>query len=110
MVGFDCNPEKVDTLVGIVHEELLKIAAGEIDQTDLDKTTTNYLKERGHEKGFNHYDMAVLKNFYRENYDMNDPANFEYIVNKISVNDIKEFTSKVLKDADTSEVVVKPSN
>ena len=110
MVGFDCNPEKVDILVGIVHEELLKIAAGDIDQTDLDKTTTNYLKERGQEKGFNQYDMGVLTNFYRENYDMNDPANFEDIVNNISVNDIKEFTSKVLKGADTSEIVVKPSN
>ena len=110
IVAFDCNPDKVDTLVGIVHGELLKIAAGDIKQGDLDKTTTNYLKERGQEKGFNQYDMSVLTNFYRENYDMNDPANFEDIVKKISVNDIKEFTSKVLKGAHTSEIVVKPLN
>ena len=110
IVAFDCNPDKVDTLVGIVHGELLKIAAGDIKQGELDKTTTNYLKERGQEKGFNQYDMSVLTNFYRENYDMNDPANFEDIVKKISVNDIKEFTSKVLKGAHTSEIVVKPLN
>lgn len=110
IVGFDCNPEKVDKLVSIVHEELVKIAAGDIDQSDLDKTTTNYLKERAQEKSFNQYDMGVLTNFYRENYDMNDPANFEDIVKNISVNDIKEFTSNVLKGADTSEIVVKPSN
>ncbi|MEO5790369.1 insulinase family protein [Gelidibacter sp.] len=110
VVDFDCNPEKVDKLVSIVQEELLKIAAGDINQSDLDKTTTNYLKERGQEKGFNQYDMGVLTNFYRENYDMNDPANFEDIINNISVNDIKEFTSKVLNGADTSEIVVKPSN
>ena len=110
VVGFDCNPEKVDKLVSIVQEELRKIAAGDVSQTDLDKTTTNYLKERGQEKGFNQYDMSVLTNFYRENYDMNDPANFEDLVKNISVNDIKEFTSKVLKGADTSEIVIKPSN
>ena len=100
----------MDTLVAIVHSELLKIAAGDIDQSDLDKTTANYLKERAQEKGFNDYDMSVLTNFYREHYDMNDPANFEDIVKNISVNDIKEFTSKVLKGADTSEIIVKPSN
>lgn len=110
IVGFDCNPEKVDKLVSIVHEELQKIAAGDINQVDLDKTTANYLKERSQEKGFNQYDMSVLTNFYRENYDMNDPANFETIVENISVNDIKEFTNKVLKGADTAEIVIKPSN
>ncbi|MEO8773665.1 MAG: insulinase family protein [Gelidibacter sp.] len=110
IVSFDCNPEKVDKLVNIVQEELRKIASGDISQTDLDKTTTNYLKERAQEKSFNQYDMSVLTNFYRENYDMNDPANFENIVKNITVNDIKEFTSKVLKGADTSEIVIKPSN
>ena len=110
VVSFDCNPEKVDTLVGIVHAELLKIAAGDIDQEDLDKTTTNYLKERGQEKSFNQYDMDVLTTFYRENYDMNDKANFEDIVKNISVEDIKEFTGEVLKGADTSEIVIKPLN
>ena len=97
-------------MVSIVQAELLKIAAGDINQSDLDKTTTNYLKERGQEKGFNQYDMSVLTNFYRENYDMNDPANFENIVKNISVNDIKEFTGKVLKGADSSEIVIKPLN
>ena len=109
-VGFDCNPEKVDRLVSIVHEELQKIAAGDINQVDLDKTTTNYLKERAQEKGFNRYDMSVLTNFYREDYNMDDPSNFENIVKDISVDDIKSFTGKVLKGAKTSEIIIKPSN
>lgn len=110
VVGFDCNPEMVDRLVGLVYDELHKIAAGEIDQNDLDKTTTNYLKERAQEKGFNQYDMAVLTNFYREGYDMNDPANFEDLVKSISVKDITNFTKKVLDGADKSEIIIKPSN
>lgn len=109
-VGFDCNPDKVDTLVSIVHQELQKIAAGDISQIDLDKTTTNYLKERAQSKGYNRYDMSVLTNFYREGYDMNAPENFENIVKGITVNDIKAFTAKVLKGAKTSEIVIKPSN
>ena len=51
-----------------------------------------------------------MTNFYREGYDMNDSANFEDIVNAITVNDIKEFTSKILKGADTSQIIIKPSN
>ena len=110
IVEFNSNPEKVDRLVSIVHEEIKKIAAGDINQTDLDKTTTSYLKARAQEKGFNNYDMSVMTNFYREGYDMNDSANFEDIVNAITVNDIKEFTSKILKGADTSQIIIKPSN
>lgn len=109
-IGFDCNPEKVDRLIAIVNEELQKIAAGNINQVDLDKTTTNYIKERTQEKGFNSYDMTVLAHFYREGYNADDPINFENIVNNISIEDIQNFTNRVLKDAKTSEIVIKPLN
>ncbi|WP_418603526.1 M16 family metallopeptidase [Hwangdonia sp.] len=109
-VSFDCNPDKVDQLVAIVHNELRKIANGDINQVDLDKTTTNYLKERQQQQDYNRYDMRLLTNFFREGYNMNNPENFENIVNNIMINDIQEFTKKVLENADTYEVVIKPKN
>lgn len=108
-IGFDCNPHIVDKLVAIAHKELHKIAAGDMDQNDLKKTTTSYLKERAQEKGHNRYQMSVLTNFHREGYDMNDPENFENIINDLTVEDIKKFAIKVLKDAKKSEIVIKPS-
>ncbi|WP_242202377.1 M16 family metallopeptidase [Aestuariivivens insulae] len=107
-VGFDCNPDKVEKLASIVHNELKKIAEGDISQVDLDKTTTNYLKERQQEVGFNSYDMNLLTTFYREGYNIDAPENFENIVNNITAEQLKAFTAKVLNGAKTYEIIVKP--
>ncbi len=107
-VNFDCNPEKVETLIAIVHEEINKIANGNIIQVDLDKTLTNYLKERKQQKDYNSYDMRLLTRFYREDYNMNDSKNFEDIVNSITVKDIQNFAETLLKDAKSYEIVFKP--
>ncbi|UMB59345.1 insulinase family protein [Lutibacter sp. A80] len=108
-VNFDCNPDKVDKLVDIVHNEIEKIANGEIQQLDLDKTLTNYKKEREEQKDYNNYDMSLLINFYRENYNIDAPENFDEIVNDITVKDIQNYTKKLLKNAKTYEVVFRPT-
>ncbi|AUP81728.1 M16 family metallopeptidase [Flavivirga eckloniae] len=107
-VSFDCNPDKVETLVSIVHNEINKIAEGNINQVDLDKTLTNYLKERKQQKDYNSYEMRLLTRFYREDYNMNDPKNFEDIINNITTKDIQSFAKALLKDAQSYEIVFKP--
>ncbi|MDL5513758.1 insulinase family protein [Arenibacter sp. M-2] len=107
-VNFDCNPDKVSTLTAIVHEEIEKIANGDIKQLDLDKTLTNYIKERKQEKDYNDFDMNLLTTFYREGYDMDHPGNFEDIVNSISRKDVQKFTKKLLKKAQSYSIVFKP--
>ena len=108
-VSFDCDPDKVEKLIGIVHKEINKIANGDIQQADLDKTLTNYKKEREDQKNYNDYDMSLLTNFYREDYNMNAPENFEKIVNNITVKDIQNFTKNLVTNAKTYEVVFKPT-
>ncbi|MDO5969038.1 insulinase family protein [Flavivirga aquimarina] len=107
-VNFDCNPEKVETLIAIVHEEIKEIAEGRVIQVDLDKTLTNYLKERKQQKDYNSYDMSLLKRFYREDYNMNDSKNFEDIINNITIKDIQNFAKNFLKDSKSYEIVFKP--
>ncbi|MBQ0769522.1 MAG: insulinase family protein [Bizionia sp.] len=109
-VQFDCNPDKVDTLVAIVHEELNKIANGDISQSDLDKTVTNYLKEKKQEESYNSYDMRLLLNYFREGYNMDNQKNFEDIAKKITVKDVKKFTKKALKNAKSYEIIFSPEN
>lgn len=108
MVKFDCNPDKADKLISIVHQEINKIATGEINQTDLDKTLANYLKDRKQEKDLNTYDMELLTNFYREDYNMEKPENFESIVKSITKKDLTAFTAMLLKKAKSYEIVFKP--
>lgn len=108
-IGFDCNPAMVDRLVAIVHEELNGVASGNISQSDLDKSITSYLKGHEEAKEFNQFDMQLLTNFYREDFNMNDPANFEDIAKNITVSDVQEFAKKMLKGAKTSQIIIKPS-
>ncbi|MEO8254209.1 MAG: insulinase family protein [Flavobacterium sp.] len=107
-VRFDCNPDKVTNLVAIVHQEINKIANGAIQQSDLDKTVTNYIKERNQEKDYNSYDMNLLTTFYREGYNINNPSNFEKIIKSITIKDVQKFTQKLIKNAKSYEIVLKP--
>ena len=107
-VDFDCNPDLAEKLIGIVHEELSKISKGDVNQTDLDKTLTNFLKEREQFKDKNAYSMSLLTTFYRDGYNMDIPENFENIVNKINAKDIQNLASDLLKDGKSFEIVFKP--
>lgn len=107
-VNFDCNPDKVESLTAIVHNEIAKIAKGDIQQLDLDKTLTSYLKERKQHKDYNSFDMDLLTTFYREGYDMDDPMNFENIIQSITTKDVQAFTQELLKEAKSYTIVFKP--
>ncbi|WP_339918205.1 M16 family metallopeptidase [Yeosuana marina] len=105
---FDCNPDMADKLVDIVNAELQKIADGNISDDDLNKTKTNFIKEREQSKDKNGYDMQVLTSYFRYNENMNDPSSFEDIVNKMDKKDIQEIAKQVLDGRKSYKVVFKP--
>ncbi|KGL58772.1 peptidase, M16 family [Polaribacter sp. Hel1_85] len=105
---FDCNPDMADKLVDVVNAELQKIANGDIKEEDINKTRTNFIKERIQAKDKNRYDMQVLKAYFRYNENMNDPKNFEDIVKKMTKEDIQRIAKHVLKGGKSYEVVFKP--
>ena len=107
-VQFDCNPDKVEQLIAIVHEEIKKIKEGVILQSDLDKTLTNYLKERTEQMNYNSYDMSLLRNYYLEDYNMNDSKNFKDIITSIKASDVQEFLVNLTTNSEFSEIVFKP--
>lgn len=107
-VSFDCNPDKVDDLVKIVNDEVQAIANGAIQQVDLEKTLNSYLKGREEAKNYNNYEMSLLKNYVLEGYNMNDSANFEDIVNAITVKDLQKTAKELLKGSSSFEIVFKP--
>jgi zinc protease len=107
-VNFDCNPDLAEKLISIVHKEMETIKNGTIQQNDLDKTLTNYLKEREESKNYNGYEMSLLKNYVLEDYNMNDPKNFENIIKSITLKDIQNMMVKLLEDAESYEIVFKP--
>ena len=107
-IAFDGDPNKVEQLVTTVHREIEKIAKGDMEQTDLDKTKAHYLKERKQQQDYNSYDMNVLTNYFREGYNMNDPKNFEDLVNTITIKDLETFTKALIKNSKSYEIVFNP--
>ena len=84
------------------------MGTGDINEEDLNKTRTNFIKERQQSKDKNDYDMDLLTTFYRDGYNMNDPKTFEDIVNKMSKKDIQKIAKQVLEGGQSFEVVFKP--
>ncbi|QVY65014.1 pitrilysin family protein [Polaribacter sp. Q13] len=107
-IRFDCNPDLAEKLIGIVHNELTKLAKGDIREEDLQKTLSNYKKVREQSKNNNSYDMALLKTFYRDGYNMDNPKNFEKVINNISKKDIQALAKKLQKKGQSYEIVFKP--
>ncbi|GAA3642908.1 M16 family metallopeptidase [Flavivirga jejuensis] len=105
---FDCNPDMADKLVDVVNAELQKIVKGDIKDDDLNKIRTNFIKERKQAKDKNWYDMQVLTSYFRYNENINDPKNFEKIVNKMSKKDIQKIAKQILDGGKSYEVVFKP--
>ena len=107
-INFDCNPDLAEKLIAIVHKEIEALKKGDIQQADLDKTLTNYLKEREESKNYNRFQMSLLKNSVIEGYNMNDPKNYENIVKSITVKDLKKIAKKLVKNSKSYEIVFKP--
>lgn len=107
--NFDCNLEMADKLVEIVKNELQKMANGTINDEDLNKTRINFLKEQEQAKDKNAYDLQVLTRYFRYDENMNDPNNFETIVNNMPKKDIQNIAEQILDSSGKSyEVVFKP--
>jgi len=107
-VVFDCNPNLAEKLIGIVHNELTKLANGDIRDEDLQKTLSNYKKIREQAKNRNSYDMTLLTTFYRDGYNMNEVKNFENVVNNITKKDIQALAKKLQQKGKSFEIVFKP--
>lgn len=66
------------------------------------------MKSREDSKNFNSYSMNLLYNYFRENYNMDDPKNYEEIVKSIIAKDIQDFANSFLNKADSYQIVFKP--
>ncbi|CDF80178.1 peptidase, M16 family [Formosa agariphila KMM 3901] len=108
--NFDCNPEMADKLVNVVKQEFLKISEGTIKQNELGKIKANYFRERAQAKDNNGYYMRKIIRYYRYNENMDDPDNFENLINSIKEQDIQHLANQILNESKTYEIIIKPKH
>ncbi len=107
-IRFDCDPEKASDLKAKIYEELDKLVKEGPSQKDLSKTLENILKDREESKEHNAYYLGNLNNWYVLGINYDDPANFEDIVNSLTIKDVKKVMKKFYKKANVVDVVFMP--
>ncbi|WP_413999061.1 M16 family metallopeptidase [Flavobacterium sp. W1B] len=108
-VYFDCDPDKADKLVTIVHEEMNKIKNGTIKKEDLSKALSSYLKDLKEEKNYTAYQLNLLYDYFIEGYDKNDTKNNVDIINAITPQDVQKFVNVMMNnDVQSFEIIFKP--
>lgn len=107
-VYFDCNPDKADKLVSIVHQEIDKIKNGTIQKEDLNKALSSYLKEVKEEKAYTSYQLNLLYDYFIEGYNKNDTKNNVDLINAITPQDIQKFVNAMMNDVQSFEIIFKP--
>lgn len=107
-VYFDCNPDKVEKLVAIVHQEIEKIKNGNIEKEDLNKVLTSYLKDLKEEKEYTGYELNLLYDYAIEGYNRNDAKNNVDLINTVTQKDIQNFVKTMMTGAENFEFIFKP--
>ena len=107
-VYFDCDPEKVDKLVSIVHQEIEKIKNGEIDKEDLSKVVSSSLKTLKEDKEYTNYDINLMYDYAIEGYNKNNPKNNVDIINAITHKDVQNFVKEMMNGSQSFEFIFKP--
>lgn len=110
LIMFDCDPERVDSLKKIVYSEIEKLTSEGPSKENLDKAVKNMLKTREESRLHNNYWSNVLYLYYYSGLNVNDPKNYEKILNKLTIRDIKKVASSFFSKADVADIVFRPEN
>ena len=103
-VYFDCDPDKMDTMVYVVHQEVKKLQSEGPDQKSVDNIVKNKLKEYNENIRKNRYWLSVLVG---DDFDEEDFKNFDYagFWESLTPKDIQKAAKKYLKEDQVIEVI-----
>jgi len=110
LIMFDCDPERVDSLKKIIYSEIEKLSKFGPSKENLDKAVKNMLKTREEARLHNNYWSNALYLYYYSGLNVNDPKNYEKILNKLTVKDIKKVAERFFTKADVADIVFRPVN
>jgi zinc protease len=107
-ISFDCDPDRAEELKEKVYKELDALAEQGPSQDDLSKTVENMLKVRQQAKEHNSYVLGTLFNYYLYGINYDDPANYEDILNGLTVDDVQKVMAGFYKNPNIVDVVFLP--
>ncbi len=105
-ISFDTDPKMMDELVGVVHDELKKIAENGPLAEDMQKSSENMKSRFEQNQKENAYWRGVLTNYYM--YGQDTHSNWETTFSKTDAQAIQNLASEILKQKNMIEVVMLP--
>ena len=105
---FDCDPKKAASLKQIIYNEIDKLIKEGPSKENLDKAASNMLKNREESKLHNNFWSSLLYGYYYTGINVNDPDNYENILNKLTVKDIRKAAKLFFGKADVADIVFGP--
>lgn len=108
LIMFDCDPEKAEALRKIVYDEIDRLVKSGPSKENLQKAVNNMLKTREESKQHNNYWSNALYSYYFNGINVDDPVNFDNILKKLTVKDIRKVAGQFFGRADVADIVFRP--
>lgn len=105
---FDCDPERAEHLKSLLYAELDKLMKNGPTREEVDKVVTTMKKNHEQGKVHNSYWLSALTTYYITGVNIDDPKNFESIVDNVTPKDIQKFAKKLFKGADVVDFMFVP--
>ena len=105
-IFFQTNPDIYDKLIGIAKAELEDLAVNAPQEKDINKVKENLLKSHSENLEENNYWQEIIEQYTL--FGINEIKDYTSIVNKISVDSMKQFAKQFLDNAYKKEIVQNP--
>ncbi|WP_343615685.1 insulinase family protein [Flavobacterium sp.] len=106
-INFDCNPDKADALVKIVHAEVERVQTENIPANMLEDIKQSIIKNYQEQIKENTYWLNTLTSYVRNDESPLDIELLKNILSTITAKDLKEFTANALKKSNSVQVLMK---
>lgn len=109
-ISFPCGPENVEELVAATMEEIKNIQENGVTRKDLDEIKEAQRIDRAENLKKNRYWLNQLNNAYYLGADLEKFYEYEDMIEKLTVKDIKEAANKYLSGENQVKVVLMPES
>lgn len=106
-INFDCNPDKADALVKIIHAELARVQTENIPANMLEDIKQSILKNHQEQIKQNNYWLNVLTSYVRNNEEPQDTEILKNTLSTLTAKDLKDFIVSSLKKSNSVQVLMK---
>lgn len=106
-INFDCNPDKADALVKIVHAELSRVQTENIPANMLEDIKQSIIKNYQEQIKENSYWLNALTSYVRNDEAPLDTELLKNTLSTITAKDLKDFTVNALKKSNSVQVLMK---